>query len=382
MKCSERGFTLIEILVVITVVGILAAIALPNYIKAKDKAKEVEAKVNLHTIQLALERYNTDHREYPPFLLGGDIDGWSYWHAVWNQKEANINLPANNWIQDALVEYNYITSYPANPFIDGSDGQVVIDATAPFLENPKQGEGDPRFGFRGNIMGNGLDDPAFFEYIPNETMVSRIEIKRTLDRGGVWDPCDYGYPSRNAGWGHYPGLYYNFGGQYNTETGKTIIAFWPGNFFYRAASDIQPNRSGWSLPNPNWGYLGHVSRYMLGVWGSHRDEGMDVIRLQERIPNPGSKQLYWRYPPPFPDPPDSGFPRVSCSYAVSSSGQGESGGGLPAVFGGGGFDRGPAFPADRDSKHLGHFIYGAPDGLKDGVILTLDAGNERSSIID
>ena len=112
MRISNRGFTLIELLVVITIIGILAAIALPNYIKAKDKAKEVEAKANLHTIQVAVERYNTDHREYPAYLLGGDSDGWVYWHDLWNEPNPDPALPANAWVQDPLVEYAYITSYP------------------------------------------------------------------------------------------------------------------------------------------------------------------------------------------------------------------------------------------------------------------------------
>jgi len=383
MPNAQRGFTLIELLVVITIIGILAAIALPNYIKAKDKAKEVEAKSNLHTIQIAIERYNVDHRQYPPFLLGGDSDGWLNWHAKWNENNPDRKEPANAWVQDSLVEYGYITSYPENPFIDAGDANIIIDATAPDMADPQQGDGDPRFGYKGNIMGNGLDDPAYFEYDPDNWTYNRAETKRTLDRGMVFDPTAYGFPSRKAQWDQYPGLYYNFGGRYNRETGGTIMTFWPGNFFYRSASDVQPARKGWTLPNPNWGYSGHVVRYMLGVWGCQASPGKDVMRLEERTPDKEAKQLYWRYPPPFPDPPESGNPMIACTYAVDCSGQGDAGGGgLPAVFGGGGPRQGPAFPADRDPAHMGNFIYGAPDGIRDGIILILTTGEELSAVVD
>ena len=181
------------------------------------------------------------------------------------------------------------------------------------MADPQQGDGDPRFGYKGNIMGMGLDDPAFFEFDEENWTTSRIETKRTLDRGGACDPTAYGFPWRESPLHQYPGLYYNFGGRYNYQTGKVIFTYWPGNFFYRSASDVQPNRSGWTLPNPNWGYIGHVMRYMLGVWGSQRNPGMDVIRLQQMTPDDEARLLYWRYPPPFPDPPESGLPMVACS---------------------------------------------------------------------
>src|ERR1051326_5600426 len=113
---GKRGFTLMELMIVITIIAILAAIAIPMYRAVVLRSKETVLKDNLHSLRTTIDQYTADKKKAPQSL------------------------------QD-LVDAGYYREVPVDPITGSRDTwQPVVDTSISSPDQTESGISDVRSG--------------------------------------------------------------------------------------------------------------------------------------------------------------------------------------------------------------------------------------------
>ena len=99
-----KGFTLIELMIVIAIIGILAAIAIPNFVKFQCRSKQTEARSSLKAIYTAEEAYRAEYDSYT-YFTGGCDRGCSVQRPQTDKNPMHFNVKGNKF------RYNYTVPY-------------------------------------------------------------------------------------------------------------------------------------------------------------------------------------------------------------------------------------------------------------------------------
>ncbi len=104
---SEKGFTLIELMIVVAIIGILAAIAIPNFIRFQLKSKSSEGKVNLAAIRTAEEGYMAEFGTYVGAVASPAAVPGATKAAFLNVAGAGTGFDQLGWSPEGKVYFQY-----------------------------------------------------------------------------------------------------------------------------------------------------------------------------------------------------------------------------------------------------------------------------------
>ena len=140
---SQSGFTLIELMIVVSILGILAAIVLPEFQSYQQKAREAQAKANLKLLRDAIERYAAEHNGIPPGYQNGvtSVDPLGTSFIIQLQYYTSRDGKVNGSRTDIYRFGPYIKKIPQNTFNKLTNVAIVPDGE-PFPDNPT-----PEFGW-------------------------------------------------------------------------------------------------------------------------------------------------------------------------------------------------------------------------------------------
>ncbi|HOQ04065.1 MAG TPA: prepilin-type N-terminal cleavage/methylation domain-containing protein [Anaerohalosphaeraceae bacterium] len=117
---AKKGFTLVEILIVVVILGILAAIVIPQFSQASTEAKLNSCRSSLQSLRSQIELYKIQHNDNPPALADFAAQMTTY-------SDANGNTNATKDVANGFIYGPYMQRVPKNPWND-SDTLAAADA--------------------------------------------------------------------------------------------------------------------------------------------------------------------------------------------------------------------------------------------------------------
>lgn len=143
-----KAFTLIELLIVVAIIAILAAIAIPNFLEAQTRSKASRAKADMRTVATALEAYFGDYNKYPPnpdVYEGFNVSPWQLTTPIAYitsrpidpfKKARNVSRETNPAMQKEELFYDYFCIISPEEYmkiaLGGTDIFILsVDASGP-----------------------------------------------------------------------------------------------------------------------------------------------------------------------------------------------------------------------------------------------------------
>jgi type IV pilus assembly protein PilA len=111
---ARKGFTLIELMIVVAIIGILAAIAIPNFLRFQLKSKTSEGKVNLAAIRTAEEAYLAEFGQYVACADNPGVAGLTSMKQTWVTPA--VGFDTIGWGPEGDVFFSYAVAVGGNGY--------------------------------------------------------------------------------------------------------------------------------------------------------------------------------------------------------------------------------------------------------------------------